>query len=157
VYICVYVCDIINIINQFRWKRFGRPVYIMFWVLYFWFGMVFFSLSFYVPGVFRPNIDTARKLTSIVYIITPVLRLAPLNNSRYMWYSYVNGRGKHLDVIGLVSEKKKRKWLWSIYISFQHRFPNRNCTSGGRKSSLEYLIGRNVTFQYHRIHSYYIY
>jgi len=81
------------------------------------FGLVwfFFSLSFYVPGVFRPNIDTARKLTSIVYIITPVLWLAPLNNSRYMWYSYVNGRGKHLDVIGLVSEKKTKMALEHIH------------------------------------------
>lgn len=95
--------------------------------LYYVFGTLFlvwvFSLcQFYVPGVFRPNIDTARKLTSIVYIITPVLRLAPLNNSRYMRYSYVNGRRKHLDVIGLVFEKKKRKWLWTIYIRFSPIF-----------------------------------
>lgn len=94
--------------------------------LYYVFGALFlvwvFSLSlFYVPGVFRPNIDTARKLTSIVYIIAPVLRLVSLNNSRYMRYSYVNRRGKHLDVIGLVSEKK-RKWLWSIYIHFSPIF-----------------------------------
>lgn len=125
--------------------------------LYYVFGALFlvwvFSLSpFYVPGVFRPNIDTARKLTSIVYIITPVLRLASLNNSRYMRYSYVNGRGKHLDVIGLVSKKKTKMALEHIH-SFQPHFPNRNHTSGGRKPSLEYLIGQNVTFRYHRIHS----
>jgi len=122
----------------------------MFSVLYFWFGFgFFFSQSSYVPGVFRPKIDTARKLTSAVYIITPVLRSAPPNNSRYTRYSYVNGRGKHLAVIGLVSDKtkKKRKRLWNVYYIYfvsGRVFPNRNRTSGVRKPSPEYLIGRNV-------------
>jgi len=72
----------INIIDEFRGKGFDDASILCFRCFIFLVSVWFFlSLSLaqpsYVPRVFRPKIDTDRKLTSSVYIITPVLRSRP--------------------------------------------------------------------------------